>query len=237
MLTSPRQGPPIVLPPSSFPFRVLLLPFLHRHASFLTSSNIFLRTVIHGDYKISNLFIDNAIGKVYSIDWQWVGGGSPVTDVAYLLCTSLQFEQVFDDSHKEAQGNYAFLDLPELKLLQAYHDSLTGTSLSSPLPSPSSSPSPSPAPSPISNFLAAGITNYSFPLFIQQYLLNVIYFFVFAVRAKYARMTPKDIQEYREQSKDGLHLRSLAQIKKFAERAARFLPALDKKLLDANVLS
>ena len=45
------------------------------------------KTLIHGDYKISNVFLNKEISKVYTIDWQWMGIGCGVTDVAHFLYT------------------------------------------------------------------------------------------------------------------------------------------------------
>lgn len=44
--------------------------------------------MVHGDYKISNLFVNVDKSKSYTIDWQWMGGGCPATDVAYFIYTS-----------------------------------------------------------------------------------------------------------------------------------------------------
>ena len=46
------------------------------------------RALVHGDFKISNLFIDDN-ERVYAIDWQWFGGGTPSADVAYFVYTSI----------------------------------------------------------------------------------------------------------------------------------------------------
>lgn len=45
-------------------------------------------TMIHGDAKPANLF-SKTDGLVKLIDMQWCGKGNPFSDVAYLLCTSL----------------------------------------------------------------------------------------------------------------------------------------------------
>lgn len=121
------------------------------------------KTIIHGDYKISNLFVDNDKSKVVTIDWQWIGIGNPATDLAYLTSTSLDIAKVFDGSYEERtrkQEKYGYYDAKEMELLHVYHKAL----------------------------LAKGIEDYDFETFEQQYLLNVIYFFIFAVRAKYAKV-------------------------------------------------
>lgn len=35
------------------------------------------KTLVHGDYKVSNVFIDKRTNdhEVYAIDWQWFGAG------------------------------------------------------------------------------------------------------------------------------------------------------------------
>ncbi len=49
------------------------------------------QTLVHGDYKVSNIFIDKAKKEdpqVYAIDWQWFGVGNPALDVMYFIATS-----------------------------------------------------------------------------------------------------------------------------------------------------
>jgi len=54
------------------------------------------RTLIHGDFKVTNIFPDLAgddpDGEVWTIDWQWLGRGSPVIDSVYFLLTSVRAE-------------------------------------------------------------------------------------------------------------------------------------------------
>ena len=50
------------------------------------------KTLIHGDLKFENMFIDDQ--KVYLIDWQWVGYGNPITDIVYLIFTSLSSQYI-----------------------------------------------------------------------------------------------------------------------------------------------
>ncbi len=79
---------------------------LARVASRLTSivHTLSPRVLLHGDYKISNLFIDDA-DKVFAIDWQWLGGGFPATDLAYFVYTSVMYsELVRDDADVEPRG-------------------------------------------------------------------------------------------------------------------------------------
>ncbi len=47
--------------------------------------------VTHGDFRTDNLLIDACDGSVplAVVDWQTVGVGSPILDVAYILTTSL----------------------------------------------------------------------------------------------------------------------------------------------------
>src|SRR3546814_15360539 len=105
------------------------------------------------------------------------------TDVAYFLCTSPDIPAVFDESNGNNEGHFypyfhlafalsprldpllALFDAPEMRLLRAYYDALIAQL-------PSASPP------------------YAYDLFLHHYMLNVVYFFIFAVRAKYARMTP-----------------------------------------------
>lgn len=70
------------------------------------------QTVIHGDFKISNVFISktdatNSSRKsakgfnvdkkyVYGIDWQWMGFGNAALDIAYFIATSIHHEILQD---------------------------------------------------------------------------------------------------------------------------------------------
>jgi len=50
------------------------------------------RTLIHGDFKITNLFVDPRTCRaedVRVLDWQWVGKAPGATELAHFLCTSL----------------------------------------------------------------------------------------------------------------------------------------------------
>eukprot|EP01117_Protostelium_nocturnum_P006855 TRINITY_DN2456_c1_g1_i1.p1 TRINITY_DN2456_c1_g1~~TRINITY_DN2456_c1_g1_i1.p1 ORF type:complete len:433 (+),score=108.93 TRINITY_DN2456_c1_g1_i1:293-1591(+) len=71
------------------------------------------KTLVHGDFKISNLFVDHSKkgeGKVYAIDWQWFGMGPAALDVAYYIATSI---------HPD------LLDSQE-RLLRVYYETLIG---------------------------------------------------------------------------------------------------------------
>jgi len=57
------------------------------------------RTLCHGDFKISNLFVanpskENPEGKLYVIDFQWFGYGNGLIDALYFLYTSLRAEDL-----------------------------------------------------------------------------------------------------------------------------------------------
>jgi len=55
------------------------------------------KTLVHGDYKVSNIFIDKSKPEdqqVYAIDWQWFGVGNPALDVMYFLSTSIHHDHV-----------------------------------------------------------------------------------------------------------------------------------------------
>jgi len=75
------------------------------------------RTIVHGDYKISNIFLQRATRDdstilrgpfVYAIDWQWFGFGNCCIDVVPFINASLQ-EKEFDNCKK---------------LLRVYHTAL-----------------------------------------------------------------------------------------------------------------
>ena len=58
------------------------------------------RTLCHGDFKISNLFLkreptsNHPEGKVYVIDFQWFGQGNGLIDAVYFLYTSLHVDHL-----------------------------------------------------------------------------------------------------------------------------------------------
>ena len=47
-----------------------------------------VRTVVHGDFRLDNLLF-SPNGKVTVVDWQTVGTGSPMADLAYFIGTSI----------------------------------------------------------------------------------------------------------------------------------------------------
>ena len=66
---------------------------------FQTLSDKKYRTLCHGDFKISNLFVrsptkEKPDGKVYVIDFQWFGYGNGLVDAVYFLYTSLRAEDL-----------------------------------------------------------------------------------------------------------------------------------------------
>lgn len=59
------------------------------------------RTLIHGDFKVTNVFVDPGAEhpdeEVWAIDWQWFGRGSPVADSVYFLLTSVRADLLRKD--------------------------------------------------------------------------------------------------------------------------------------------
>ena len=51
------------------------------------------RTFLHGDFRLDNIFFDDADGSIVAIDWQIPAKGRGPTDVAYLLALCLHTEQ------------------------------------------------------------------------------------------------------------------------------------------------
>lgn len=51
-------------------------------------------TLIHGDFKLDNMFIKN--DSIVLFDWQWVGYGNPATDIMYFIITSLSYDMIND---------------------------------------------------------------------------------------------------------------------------------------------
>lgn len=67
-------------------------------------------TLVHGDFKTSNIFFRASDKEVMAIDFQWSGGGNCAADVAYLLAGGVQYE-----------------DLNEELLLDHYYNELTSS--------------------------------------------------------------------------------------------------------------
>ena len=86
-------------------FRELVEPFTSREHHSVT--------VIHGDYRADNMLYDGHGGDVplVTVDWQTVGAGPGLLDVAYLLGTGL------DPGDRAAN---------EERLVRGYHDAITG---------------------------------------------------------------------------------------------------------------
>ena len=61
-----------------------------------------LSCVLHGDYRTDNLIFDGADGakKFAVVDWQTVGVGGPLTDVAYFVTTSLGLDERRNHEHE-----------------------------------------------------------------------------------------------------------------------------------------
>lgn len=162
------------------------------------------KTLIHGDYKISNIFIDmhqNPI-KPYSIDWQWMGKGCAATDVSYFIYTSLSLEDEkwsFDIAHTPVDPDYPQYSVHEMSLLRAYHDEL----------------------------VSQGIKDYPFPLFEHQYSTNQIYFTVFCLREKWSSMTSTNMDFFKDNRIDGLHLRNTQHMVQMIKRSSDLLKHID----------
>jgi len=56
--------------------------------NFLMKQN----TIIHGDFKIGNIF--NSGDNIYLIDFQWIGKGHCITDICYFIITSLYYKEL-----------------------------------------------------------------------------------------------------------------------------------------------
>jgi hypothetical protein len=180
------------------------------------------RVLLHGDYKISNLFIDSA-DNVYAIDWQWLGGGFPATDLAYFVYTSVQYAELapfeagsdtaYSDSmssderadHRSSEAAapaptslserelYHYYGDAEWRLMRVYYEALDAPDL------------------------------ISFELFERAYRLNVIYFSLFCIRCKYSWLTPTHMARYSSVPEDGLHLRRIEHLKHLLRRTAVLL--------------
>lgn len=78
------------------------------------------KTMIHGDYKISNVFIKEETKKAFTIDWQWMGGGAGATDLAYLIYTTIRIDE------NNLENDYETLfSSREDELIEFYHNELS----------------------------------------------------------------------------------------------------------------
>jgi len=177
------------------------------------------RVLLHGDYKISNLFIDGD-DKVFAIDWQWLGGGFPATDLAYFVYTSVQYtdlvpvEASADTAYSDSMAlagdgappadsaaaaplsereRFHYYGDAEWRLMRVYYDALDAAEL---IP---------------------------FELFERAYRLNVIYFSLFCMRCKYNWLTPAHMARYSSVPEDGLHLRKIEHLRHLLRRTAVLL--------------
>ena len=165
------------------------------------------RTLIHGDYKISNIFIDMAQKPIvpYAIDWQWMGRGCCATDVAYFIYTSLSLSNSkwsFDTTQPGAvlDREYPHYTAHEMDLLRTYYNALVA--------------SPS-------------IQNYSFEDFERQYAVNQVYFTIFCLREKWSSMSPTNMEFFNANRIDGLHLRTPEHMLQMLKRTDVLLQHLD----------
>ncbi|CAF2907092.1 unnamed protein product, partial [Rotaria sp. Silwood2] len=141
-------------------------------------------TLIHGDFKVTNIFIDNnqIEGQVYAIDWQWFGVGNIAIDVAYFIATSIH-ENVIENS---------------IELVNYYYEILSENGVS-----------------------------YEWERFWKAYQICWIDFFIYTVTGKWSLMRPNDVELYKQEQKDGLHLRSYPHMKHLLKETEKFIKALD----------
>ena len=162
-----------------------------------------LKTLVHGDYKISNIFIDRrktsqlksrvpvqrgdeqTTSAIHVIDWQWVGRGTGAVDVAYYFATSTTIDTLNRSSMK--------------KLVKKYHLIL----------------------------VAKGVKNYTFKEMWIDFRLSFIDFIVYVICCKWSTMKVCDFKKNQEQQKDGLHIRSLEHAEKLVKLANTFMDGLE----------
>jgi len=161
-------------------------------------------TLIHGDFKISNLFIDirprspplrtgYALPKtcgdendrnVWTIDWQWVGRGVAAIDVAYYLCTSTRPDLLSRSAFK--------------KQVKQYYSVL----------------------------LERGVKGVTFKELWMQVRLCVLDFVVYCIVSKWCNMTTEDFEKNQSECKDGMQVRSVQHMHRLIDIAVAFLDEL-----------
>ena len=65
-----------------------------------------LVSVTHGDFRIDNMLFGSPDGRVVVLDWQTVAPGHPLSDVSYLLGTSIADSQSRRDEEQRLVGFY-----------------------------------------------------------------------------------------------------------------------------------
>ncbi|CAF2061050.1 unnamed protein product [Rotaria magnacalcarata] len=146
--------------------------------------NLESHTLIHGDFKVTNILIDdNEIeSQVYAVDWQWFGVGNIAIDVAYFIATSVN-ESTIENS---------------IELVHYYFQVLSDN----------------------------GVT-YQWERFWKAYQVCWVDFFIYTVVGKWSKMETKDIDLYKQEEKDGLHLRSYPHMKNLFKQSEKFIQALN----------
>ena len=71
--------------------------------------------VAHGDFRIDNMLFGGADGRVVVLDWQTLGYGAPMADVAYLLGTSIADPAVRKREERALVGGY-FSNLRDMEI-------------------------------------------------------------------------------------------------------------------------
>jgi thiamine kinase-like enzyme len=190
---------------------------LESASNFVTESvhNFQPRTLVHGDYKISNLFFDSRLNRVYTIDWQWLGKGNAATDVFYYIYTStFSFYKKENENRteeiEELLRKYPYYNPLEMELIYCYWSELIKNGVNQ--------------------------TEYPFEQFELQYMMNVIYFTMFCIRQKYYWMKPEDIERYKTNKTDGLHLRSIEHIEQLLSRCHTFLDHINRDSSTQNII-
>jgi hypothetical protein len=203
------------------------------------------RVLLHGDYKISNLFINSA-DKVYAIDWQWLGGGFPATDLAYFVYTSVLYSDLVrvatdvtptcrcDDQSINAIASNAY-DREYEAFLQSQQPQQARRRRTN-------QATETAAAATVSDrefyhyygdqewhLMCAyyeeldSREQISFALFERAYRLNVIYFALFCMRCKFSWLTPEHMHRFASVPEDGLHLRKIEHLKLVVKRASVLL--------------
>jgi len=158
------------------------------------------RTLLHGDFKVTNLFIDNKRtkkhAKVYAIDWQWAGKGTGALDVAYFVCTSVDVTSLTAHNIKHLVKKAYHLTL--LKKVTKY-----SIERENPV-----------------------VCDYHFSLFWYEFMICVIDFVIYCICDKWCRMTMADVEKFAARRHDGLHLRSIVHMQKLIDLAESFMNKL-----------
>lgn len=166
-------------------------------------------TLVHGDFKSSNLFFRRRTHEAVAFDWQWTGVGLGARDVAYFINTSVGADalagaDVDADADPQVDEDLfaAALDAGEARLLAFYYARLVAAGP------------------------AVGAA-YPFAAFRRHYALATLDYARLLVSNFWKGLTPAGCRAKAARTNCGLAYRSVPHVVRMARRMAQWLAAVD----------